>query len=130
MSIGAIFLLIIGVLLIIFSILILNHFRLHPEKEGAVISFLTPFILGILWIISAITDYLGWIILSIFIFCIVMIIYSRYNPEMRKRREKNKEILKNYPIYKFLRIAQYFVVACAIIVTFLVLVIVLFNVRF
>lgn len=38
MGIGAIFSLIMGILFIILGILAINHYRLHPEKEKALIS--------------------------------------------------------------------------------------------
>ena len=134
--------LIIGIFFIILGILAINHYRLHPEKEGALISILFPFILGIIGIIGAITGYIGLVILLVFIMSIIGHIYSKYilikNPEMKKKqeeaREKSQEIYKKHPlIYKFLRISRYMMyimLACAVFLTAFIIIVVLFNVTF
>lgn len=134
MTIGVILFLIIGIFLIIFSILIINHYRLHPEKEGAVIAFGTPFSFGIIFIISAITDYSAFIPLLFTIFCIIFSIYYRFNSKQKKRREKNDEILfKKYPsfklIFKLLKITSYLLLVMATFLLIFVFVVVYFNIR-
>ncbi len=134
MGIDTIFFLIPGIFFIILSIFIYNHYRLHPEKERSMIAILFPFIVGIIFITSAITGYFGFIILFLFISTITSYIYSKYtlnkNPEMKKNREKYMEIYKKRPIYKFLRITSYMILICAIILGVFVLIIVLFNITF
>ena len=134
MGIGALFFLIIGIFFIILGILIINHYRLHPEKEGALISILIPFILGIIGIISAITGYIWLIILSSFIIGIIHHIYSKYisikYPEMKKKQDKSREIAKKHPLYKFVRISRYILLAVAIFFSIFILIIVLFNITF
>lgn len=134
MGIDAIFFLIPGIFFIIFSIFVYNHYRLHPEKERSIISILFPLITGIIFSISAITGYIGLIILFLFISTITSYIYSKYtlnkHPEMKKNREKYMEIYKKRPIYKFLRIASYITLTCAIFLGVFVLIIVLFNITF
>ncbi|MCE7698226.1 MAG: hypothetical protein K8E24_005115 [Methanobacterium paludis] len=133
-EIGAIFYLIIGIFFIIFSILAINHYRLHPEKEGALISTLIPFILGMLLIIGIITGHIELIILSFFIIFIIILIYPTYNsikyPEMKKKREKAQEVYKKHPLYKLLRICRYILLACATFLGIFVLIVVLFNITF
>ncbi|MEL7669566.1 hypothetical protein [Methanobacterium sp.] len=142
MGIGAILFLIIGIFFIILGILAVNHYRLHPEKEGALIYILFPFILGIIGIMGAITGYIGLIILLLFIMSIISHIYSKYisikNPEMKKKqeesREKALEIYKKHPpLYKLLRISRYMMyilLAFAIFLTAFIIIVVLFNVTF
>lgn len=142
MGISAILFFIIGTFFIILGVLAINHYRLHPEKEGALISILFPFILGIIGIIGAITGYIGLIILILFIISIIIHIYSKYisikNPEMKKKqeeaREKALEIYKKHPLlYKLLKISRYMMyimLACAIFLTAFIIIIVLFNVTF
>lgn len=134
MGIIAIFYLIIGIFSIIFSIIVYNHYRLYPEKEGALVFTLFPFILGIIFIIGAITGYFSPIILSLFIISIMCYIYSKYtsikHPEMKKAREKNMEIYKKHPLYKMFRIARYIMLGCAILLGIFVSIVVLFNITF
>lgn len=135
MTIGVILFLIIGIFLIIFSILIINHYRLHPEKEGAALAFGTPFSIGILFIISAITDYGAFILLSLIIFGIIFSIYNKYNPKHKKRRERNDEILfKKYPSFKLIsklwKITSYLLLVMATFLLIFVFVVVYFNIRF
>jgi len=149
MGIGAIFFLIQGIFFIILGILAANHYRLHPEKERALISILFPFILGIPFIIGAITG-IGIIIALSFIISIItsiaLSIYSKYisikNPEVTKKqeesrekaREKAREIYKKHPlIYKFLRISRYMMyimLTFAIFLIAFIIIVVLFNVTF
>jgi len=131
-----------GYFFIILGILAINHYRLHPEKEGALISILVPFILGIIGIIGAITGYIGLIILSSFIISIILHIYSKYTsikyPEMKKKqeesREKALEIYKKHPLlYKLLRISRYMMyvmLTCAIFLSAFILIVVLFDITF
>jgi hypothetical protein len=134
MEIRAIIFLIMGIFFIIFSALIINHYRLHPEKEGVLISTLVPFTLGIILVIGAITGYIKLIILLLFIIPIICHIYSKYTsikyPEMKKKKEKAKEIYKKYPFYKFLRIVRYILLGCATLIGIFILIIVLFNITF
>jgi len=44
MGIGAIILVIPGILFIILGILLVNHYRLHPEREKDLITILFPFL--------------------------------------------------------------------------------------
>ncbi|MGB9978182.1 hypothetical protein [Methanobacterium sp.] len=146
MGISAIFSFIIGIFFIILGILVINHYRLHPEKEGALISILFPFLLGIPLIISAITGYIGIIIFLYFIISIItsiaLRIYFKYisnkNPEIKKQqdesREKALEIYKKHPLlHKLLRISRYLMyimLACAIFLTAFIIIVVLFNITF
>jgi Ca2+/Na+ antiporter len=132
MGIIAIFFLILGISFIISSILVYNHFRHHPKKVGFVISVLYLFVLGIISIIGAITGHIGLVILLSFVILIVINIYYvtiKY-PEIKKNREKNMEIAKKRPLYKFLRIASYIMFAFAIFLIIFTLIIVLHNIIF
>jgi len=135
MTIGFILFLIIGIFLIIFSILIINSHRLHPEKEGAVIAFGTTFSFGIIFIISAITEYGAFIPLSLIIFGIIFSIYYKYDPKQKKRREKNDEILyKKYPSFKLIsklwKITFYLSLVMVTFLLIFVFVVVFFNITF
>ena len=136
MEIGSIFFLILGIFFIIFSILVYNHFRHHPKKVGSMIFVLFPFILGIIFIIGAITGHIGLVLLLSFVIFIVINIYSKYvsfkYPEIKKNREKNMEIFKKHPhpLFKFLRIVRYILLACAIFLGIFVIIVVLFNITF
>ena len=138
MGIGAIILLIPGILFIILGILLVNHYRLHPERERSLISILFPFFLGILFITGTITGY-GWLIgLSLIIISIISYIYSKYisikNPEMKKKQEealeKSRETLKKHPLYKIQRILTYIMLACAVFLGAFILIVVLFDITF
>jgi hypothetical protein len=133
MTIECIIFFILGIFLVIFSILVLNHYRLHPEKEGGTATCLTLFIIGIIVFLGSITEYFGFLMLALLLFGLIMSIYNRYtlnkNPEKRKIHEKNKELLKKHPIYKWFKITEYLALICAIMGAF-VLAIILFNIRF
>jgi multisubunit Na+/H+ antiporter MnhG subunit len=142
MGIIAIFSLIMGILFMILGILAVNHYRLHPEKEKALISALFPFILGIIFITCTIAGYIWIIVLLLLIISIISHIYSRYTsikyPEMKKKqedsREKTLEIYKKHPIrYRLLRISRYMVyimLACAVFLGVFIVGVVLFNITF
>lgn len=137
MSFGAIVFLIIGIFLIIFSILILNHYRLHPKK-GSNLLFFEFFVLGIIVFLGALTDNLGLMWLLIIIVTTILGLYARIckihilnkNPELKKKLEIQREIFKNHPIYKLMKISQYLLLACATTLGVFVLIVVLFNVKF
>ncbi|WP_144017521.1 hypothetical protein [Methanobacterium lacus] len=130
MEISAIFVLIMSILVLIFSILVINHYRLHPEKDGTILS-ISLVTLGIILVIGAITDLTSLLIL---LYLIIFLLYYKYtlnkNPEIRKNREKGKEILKKHPTYKILRISQYIMLACAIFLSLIISIIVIFNIKF
>lgn len=137
MSFEAIVFLIIGIFLIIFSILIFNHYRLHPKK-GSNFLFFETFVIGIIVFLGALTDNLGLMWFLIIIITTVMWIYSRIykrqflnkNPEIKKKLEIQREIFKNHPVYKLMKILQYLVLAFATTLGVFVLVVVLFNMKF
>jgi hypothetical protein len=130
MEISTIFVLIMGILVLIFSILLINHFRLHPEKNGTILS-ISLVTLGIILVIGAIT---GLTSLLIILYLIISLLYYKYtlikNPEIRKKREKSKEILKKHPLYKILRISQYIMLTCAIFLRLIISIMVIFNITF
>lgn len=138
MGIGAIILLIPGILFVILSILIINHYRLHPERKRDLKIILFPFLLGIIFITGVITGYGLIIPLSLLIISIISYIHSKYtsikHPEIKKQQEeyrkKSREMYKKHPLYKILRITKYIWLVCAVLLGVFLLVVVLFNVTF
>ena len=137
MEIVAVLCLLIGIFLVIFSILVFNHYRIHP-KEGSTFLFLYLFIFGFIPILGAITNDLGlmWLVLIVYniITGVISRIYKRHilnkNPELKKKHEMNMEIIKKHPIYKFSKITQYLVLGLGIVLSCFILVVVLFNLKF
>lgn len=138
MSISAIILLIPGILFIILGILLVNHYRLHPERERSLTNILFPFLLGIIFITTVITGYGLIIPLFLLIISIIVGIHSKYTSikhlEIKKEQDeykkKSREMHKKHPFYKILRICKYIWLVCAVLLGVFLLVVVLFNVTF
>lgn len=80
---------------------------------------------------GAITGYIGLTgLLLVIIVMIVSIYYKRKYPEMERKREEDMEIYKKHPLYKFLRISRYVMIACAVFLGVFIAVVVLFNITF
>ena len=138
MGIVAIIVLMQGIFFIILGILLVNHYRLHPERKRDLTLILFPFLLGIIFIIGVIVGYGLIIPVSLFIIFIIIYICSKYtsikHPEIKKQqdeyRKKSREMRKKHPLYKFLRIIQYIGLACVVFLIVFIVVVALFNITF
>ena len=138
MGIVAVIILMQGIFFVILSILIINHYRLHPERKRDLTLILFPFILGIIFITGVITGYGLIIPVSLIIIFIIVYIYSKYtlikHPEIKKKqdeyRKKSREMRKKHPSYKILRIIKYIWLVCAVLLGAFIAWVVLFNITF
>lgn len=128
MGIGAIFSLIMGIVFIIYGILLVNHYIRKPEEEGALITTLFSFSLGILSIIGAITGYVGLVGLILLIFCVIGSIYlKKKHPEIKEHREKYHESYGKDLFFTISEILGKIMVFCFGILLLVILVIVLLH---
>lgn len=119
--------LILGILNIIWGILGINKFKRDPNRS---LILLVPFIYAFIFIMGAISGDIWFTVLSLIILSILFRIYTSINPEMKKKQDKSWEIAKKHPLYKFVRIVRYILLAVAIFFSIFILIIVLFNITF
>ncbi len=140
MVIPTIFYLIISLIMGIFFIIVgcsaVNDYIRNPGKKVSLISVIFPFILGIIGIMGAIYGFISILLLITFIIFIIFYSYSLYvsikypekQEEYMEKWEKHREIYKKPPLYNYLRIFQYIMLACAIFCGIFILVVVLFDI--
>ena len=143
MGIGAIFSLIISLIMGIFFIIVgcLAVNQYIRNREGTLISIIFPFILGIIGIYCAIWGYISLLLVIAFVTYIVIYSCSKYisykHPEIKENREeylekleKHREMYKKTSAYKFMRISRYIMLGCAVFLGTFILIVVVFNITF
>ncbi len=130
--------LIMGIFFIIVGCLAVKDYIRNSGKNVSLISLVFSFILGIVGIMGAIYGFFSFLVLFGFISYIIFLCSSRYisikyprkQEEYQEQWEIRREMYKNSPQYKYIKIARYIMLACAIFLTAFIIIVVLFNITF